>query len=85
MTPQEKQVHSVPGSCFLIPFSGKNLGSLEKRPNLGPGQEEYKMNPEHFVVLEIKEVFKNYNNNNKGWDMSKGHQSQLRGVPSGQS
>lgn len=43
------------------------------------------MCPVHFVVLEIKEVFKNYKNNNKVWDMSKGWQSQLGGVPNGQS
>lgn len=43
------------------------------------------MSPEHFVVLEIKEVFKNYKNNNKGWDISEGYQSQLGGVPNGQS
>lgn len=69
----------MPRPCYLIPFySKKNHDSSEKWLILRPGQEIDKVNLEHIVAPESKEMLTNKRRKKKGESDGR---SQLRELP----
>ena len=76
---------STPSTQTLVSNTNRrNEGSLEKWLILGMGQEICKMNLDHLVLPESKEVLKNKeikNQCNDDGGISKGHRRQLNELP----